>query len=268
MSDYMFKRLAEPFPPERVSWRVGSVTKDGTKAMALAYIDARDVMERFDAVCGPAGWERRHPHVGGTTTCELAVWIPELNQWVVKADGAGDTAVEAEKGSLSDSFKRAAVNWGVGRYLYDVEAPWVRIDQYKKILPEELTKLANILRRQFPGSGMAAPPPPPAPEPSARKSSAQAKRDGDHEKIKADISGASIEGIRDWFENFDSYTAHLPLSWLDPIRDQLESRRDELMRTTKDAEAEMDAAFKATVGNFRPPGQGSLAGSANQIPAE
>lgn len=143
----MFQRLAAPFPPARVSWRVGSTTQDKKKGMALAYIDARDVMERFDAVCGPDGWERRHPHVTGTTTCEIALWVPERDRWVVKADGAGDTAVEAEKGSLSDSFKRAAVNWGVGRYLYDLPTPWVALDQHKKIEEAELRKLEGLLGR-------------------------------------------------------------------------------------------------------------------------
>ena len=142
----MFEQLAAPFPADRVSWRVGSVSKDKTKAMALAYIDARDVMERLDAVCGPENWERRHPHVDKTTTCEIAIWI-DGRGWVVKADGAGDTAVEAEKGSLSDSFKRAAVNWGVGRYLYDLASPWVEIDEYKRIKSSELPKLRALLSK-------------------------------------------------------------------------------------------------------------------------
>lgn len=146
----MFERLAAPFPPDRVSWRVGSTTQDKKKGMALAYIDARDVMERFDAVCGPAGWERRHPHVTGTTTCEISIWVPALDRWIVKADGAGDTAVEAEKGSLSDSFKRAAVNWGVGRYLYDLPTPWVALDQYKKIEEGEHAKLRALLSKSGP----------------------------------------------------------------------------------------------------------------------
>ena len=44
--------LKEPFDPRIVSWRVGSTSKDKTKAMALAYIDARDVMKRLDDVMG------------------------------------------------------------------------------------------------------------------------------------------------------------------------------------------------------------------------
>lgn len=143
----IFEALAAPFPPDAVSWRVGSTTGDKTKGMALAYIDSRDVQERFDAVVGPANWQRRHPHVGGTTTCEIDVWCDERG-WVTKTDGAGDTDVEAEKGSLSDSFKRAAVNWGVGRYLYGLDAPWVELEpagRSFKIKKGEYAKLRRVL---------------------------------------------------------------------------------------------------------------------------
>lgn len=115
--------LAAEFPHDVISWRAQSVTKDGTKAMALAYIDARDVMRRLDDVCGPAGWQCRYPHAGAKTICEVGIKIGD--EWVWKANGAGDTDIEAEKGAISDAFKRAAVLWGIGRYLYDMPAPWV-----------------------------------------------------------------------------------------------------------------------------------------------
>lgn len=118
-----FAALSAEFPKAAISWRAQSVTKDGTKAMALAYIDARDVMQRLDDVCGPQGWQDRYEFAGPRTICYLSVRIGD--EWVTKADGAGDTAVEAEKGAISDAFKRAAVKWGIGRYLYDLDAPWV-----------------------------------------------------------------------------------------------------------------------------------------------
>lgn len=247
MMSELFERLAAPFAPDRVSWRVGSMTKDKTKAMALAYIDARDVMERLDAVCGPQNWERRHPHVEKTTTCEIAIWI-EGRGWVVKSDGAGDTAVEAEKGSLSDSFKRAAVNWGVGRYLYDLDSPWVELDDRQRIKPAEMQKLRNVLDRYKPNVVTGAPDPEPQTT-GGRKSSAQAKRDGDHERINAEIAALDLAGVKNWFFDFDALTAHLPVSWLDPLRDKLELRREELMApvTTTEAEAELDDGFRGAV---------------------
>lgn len=242
MTQDLFDRLSQPFPPELVSWRVGSTNKEKTKGMALAFINARDVMARFDAVCGPAGWERRHPHVGGTTTCEIAIWI-EGRGWVVKCDGAGDTDVEAEKGSLSDSFKRAAVNWGVGRYLYDLDAPWVAIEPFGrsyKIKASELRTLAALLR----GKGGVAPVE--QAKANGRKPAAQAKRDGDNEKIKAEIGQLDKAGLADWHANFDQNTAHLPLSWLDPVRDMLELRLEEL--NEPDAARDLDRQFAQTMG--------------------
>ncbi len=114
-----FAALTAPFPADAVSWRVGTSNKKtiaretknpqakATKGMALAYIDARDVMDRLDDVCGPGGWQCRYPHANGKTVCEIGIQVGD--QWVWKADGAGDTDHEAEKGALSDAFKRAAV---------------------------------------------------------------------------------------------------------------------------------------------------------------
>lgn len=148
--------LAAPFPPEKVSWRVGSTnkrkrqqeTKDqyakATRGQALAYIDARDVMERFDEVCGPANWQCRYPHAGTKTVCEIGVKLDD--EWIWKSNGAGDTDIEGDKGAMSDAFKRAAVLWGVGRYLYDVDAPWVALDDWEKIDHSEVQKLMRLLQ--------------------------------------------------------------------------------------------------------------------------
>lgn len=141
-----FAALVAPFPPAAVSWRVGSTNQDKTKGMALAYIDARDVMERLDAVCGPAGWQRSYPHAGTKTVCRISIKVGD--EWIGKEDGAGDSDVEAEKGALSDAFKRAAVSWGIGRYLYNMGSPWVAIEQKGKsyvIAPSEMRRLEALL---------------------------------------------------------------------------------------------------------------------------
>ena len=118
------KALSAPFPPEAVHWRAQSVTKDGTKALALAYIDARDVMDRLDEVCGPENWQTEYLETAkGRLICRLSLRIGD--EWVTKSDGAGETQVEGDKGAISDALKRAAVSWGIGRYLYRLPAPWV-----------------------------------------------------------------------------------------------------------------------------------------------
>jgi hypothetical protein len=117
------EKLFDPFPPERISWRFGHVDKEKMEGRALAYIDARDVMQRLDEVCGPANWQCRYPHAGQKTVCEIGIRID--GEWIWKSNGAGDTDVESEKGALSDAFKRAAVLWGIGQYLYDIDSPWL-----------------------------------------------------------------------------------------------------------------------------------------------
>lgn len=119
--------LAAPFPAADISWRVGATSGDKTKGIALAYIDARDVMHRLDSVCGPENWQCDYPWSDGKRlVCRVGVRIG--NEWIWKANGAGDTDVEAEKGAMSDAFKRAAVLWGIGQYLYDLTNIWVPLE--------------------------------------------------------------------------------------------------------------------------------------------
>lgn len=124
MSD-LFARLAAPFPPHAIHWRAQLVVeRNGSfSALALAFIDARDVMNRLDDVCTPAGWtDSYHETPKGRTIGTIAIKVGD--EWISKSDGAGDTDVEGEKGSLSDAMKRTAVKWGIGRYLYSLTSVW------------------------------------------------------------------------------------------------------------------------------------------------
>lgn len=127
----LFDELSAPFPADYIEWRVGSTNQDKTKGMALAYLNARAVMDRLDTICGPGNWQCKYSHANGKTVCDLGILIENERgfEWVWKADGAGDTDFEAEKGALSDAFKRSAVRWGLGRYLYELPAKWVQIEQ-------------------------------------------------------------------------------------------------------------------------------------------
>lgn len=125
------KDLAAEFPREAIHWRAQTLTRNGDKALALAYLDARDVMDRLDEVCGPENWQSRYVETAkGRVLCEIGIKIGD--EWVWKSDGAGDTAVEGEKGGISDALKRAAVQWGIGRYLYRLEAVWAPCETYEK----------------------------------------------------------------------------------------------------------------------------------------
>jgi len=88
----------------------------------LSYITARDVFDRFDESVGPENWTVAYHELMGRTMCELSVNI-EGAGWVTKTDGAGESTIEPEKGSISDAVKRAAVCWGVARDLYPAAKP-------------------------------------------------------------------------------------------------------------------------------------------------
>jgi len=122
------KALQKPFPAEDIEWRVQRAMKTtkGDKAIVLAYVTNRAIMERLDQVFGVAGWkndyeEWREKGVKCTISCKVD------GEWVAKSDGADTTDIEATKGGFSSSMKRAAVQWGIGRYLYNLTENMVDI---------------------------------------------------------------------------------------------------------------------------------------------
>lgn len=119
----IFEALKAPFDPKVISWRVGATNADKTKGIALAYIDARDVMKRLDDVMG-LDWQNRYPFEG---CCEIGIKI--AGEWIWRSNGADQSDVEGVKGQYSDAFKRAAVLFGIGRYLYYLPNTWVPIKQ-------------------------------------------------------------------------------------------------------------------------------------------
>jgi hypothetical protein len=143
----LFDQLSAPFPVEMIEWRVGSTNKEKTKCLPLCYIDARAVMDRLDTVCGPDGWQCNYSFGhNGSVVCNLGIRLE--GDWIWKADGAGETDIEGSKGALSDALKRAAVRWGVGRYLYELKAAWVPLDQGRYISADERKKLDEFYEDQ------------------------------------------------------------------------------------------------------------------------
>lgn len=105
----ILKQLKDPFDPKLVKFRPGG-------GQQLAYVDARDVMKRLDDVMGSENWSDTYVPVDGGFICELSLRIN--GEWIKKSNGANNTKVEPIKGGLSGALKRAAVNFGIGRYLY------------------------------------------------------------------------------------------------------------------------------------------------------
>lgn len=119
-AEYLKDILPKLSEPMAYKWRVQSYSKTGNpQATCVAYIDSRDVMDRLDAVC-VFGWQRRHTSIKDNIYCEVGITMPDgAVMW--RMDCGTESSTEKEKGESSDSFKRASVNWGVGRFLYDLD---------------------------------------------------------------------------------------------------------------------------------------------------
>ena len=92
----------------------------------LLYKNARVDMKIMDELFTPMGWKRTHKLIGDRLYCCVEVYNPETKEWICKEDVGVESNTEAEKGQASDSFKRACVNWGIGRELYT--APRISIE--------------------------------------------------------------------------------------------------------------------------------------------
>ena len=180
------RRLADPLPASEVEWKPGATTRDKSKGLAMCYISSRAVQNRLDEVCGPADWrnEFRAGPEGGVL-CGISVYVERADgtgEWVTKWDGSESTDIEAVKGGLSGAMKRAAVQWGIGRYLYDLPAQWVRLDDRGRFaetprIPREHLPQSTSTRQ---GNGQSRPDARPAqrPQPTARPQNGSRSQSG------------------------------------------------------------------------------------------
>jgi hypothetical protein len=118
--------LKKPIPH---SWRVQSYSKNKPVATVMAYIDQRDLMDVLDAYC-EYGWQKKYEEVAGNLFCSIGINMPDgTTQW--RSDCGVESNQDAEKGRASDAAKRAGVNWGVGRFLYDMKIQYVTTNAKK-----------------------------------------------------------------------------------------------------------------------------------------
>lgn len=142
------RELAMPFAPQDLEWRLQQAFEQNERGLAVPYVTNRAIQDRLDDVVGVNNWHNDYKpwHGNGkkeSQVCGISIYF-EGRGWVTKWDGAEDTDIEPVKGGLSDSMKRAAVHWGVGRVLYKMDAIWVDIQKRGRswvIKPENRAKL-------------------------------------------------------------------------------------------------------------------------------
>ena len=140
--DIDFEALKEPFKRDDLQCRIMRAGENNGNIWAIVAwdVDARAVMDRLDDVVGPGNWrdeyiviprDQSDPKSHARTMCGLSLYVND--QWVTKWDGAEETDIESVKGGVSGAFKRAAVKWGIGRYLYNLGEMWAIINEHGRI---------------------------------------------------------------------------------------------------------------------------------------
>jgi hypothetical protein len=161
-----YGKLLEPFDRSDWEWRAErvGVSSGNPWCNVVPYIQNRAIQKRLDDVCGPGNWKNEFREwKGDAQLCGISIYDESKNEWITKWDGADDTNFESTKGGLSASMKRAAVQWGIGRHLYEesglyVECSLTSVRGWKKAQTKEKQDIWwNPNDPQITG----APPPPP-----------------------------------------------------------------------------------------------------------
>lgn len=121
-----FNKLKDEMP---FKWRVQSQNDYG--AQCVAYVDSRQVQDKLDDVVGTENWQSDYKVVNSNLYAGVAIRHPETKEWVWKWDCGTESNTEKEKGEASDAFKRAAVKWGIGRFLYNKKLQKVEVKKHK-----------------------------------------------------------------------------------------------------------------------------------------
>ena len=117
MAEIKFRTL----DPDDIELRVGMVNAKGFSL--LLFKNARVDMQLLDETVGSMNWKRQH--IRDNANCIVSIWDDAKKEWVSKEDTGTESQTEREKGLASDSFKRACVNWGIGRELYTAPFIWI-----------------------------------------------------------------------------------------------------------------------------------------------
>lgn len=125
----IMERLQQPFPATDIEWRVQQSGISNGKAWALImpYVTSRAIQNRLDEVFGVDGWHNELRPVTTDRGLSFLCGITALG--ITKWDGADETNFENFKGGISNAMKRAGVQWGIGRYLYKLDAQFADLKE-------------------------------------------------------------------------------------------------------------------------------------------
>lgn len=132
---------------DEIECRIGTISEKGISL--LLYKDARVDQRILDETFGPYCWKRSHEVIDGDLYCTVSVFDGEYNMWISKQDVGVAANAEKEKSRASDAFKRACVNWGIGRELYSAPFIWINAAKARVQVKEKNGKHQLITNEKF-----------------------------------------------------------------------------------------------------------------------
>lgn len=191
------RALAAPFTDAEVKFKPQAVK--GNRALALAYVDVRAIMDRLDSVLGVENWQDHYQLLpDNSVMCRLRLRIGD--RWISKAD-VGSPSEQPDggdrlKAAFSDALKRAAVKFGIGRYLYRLPQQWADYDPQKKQFsaPPRLPGWARAPQEK-PAKQAAAPRPEPASAAGGKKAGLPANGTELHRRLREADSELASKGL-------------------------------------------------------------------------
>ena len=109
------------------------------KTKLLTYIDSRAAVLLLNETVGAYGWQSDFKEVNGLTICQLSIWDGEKQQWITKSDTGSESNIEANKGLISDAYKRCLARWGFTCLYTAPEIVLPYEDKFAKLKVSEVT---------------------------------------------------------------------------------------------------------------------------------
>jgi hypothetical protein len=151
-------QLKEPFSFDDIDFLPkGKIERDGkTLCMALPYADPRAYQDRLNQLA-PGEWSTPAP-LALTVGDKLICYVTVIVYGIAHTD-VGEAMPGENQGTeaWAQAFKRACSQFGLGRYLYDLEKEWVPFNPQKKQIDLDKAQKAAIVRKMYQKAGIAIP---------------------------------------------------------------------------------------------------------------
>lgn len=126
-------KLRQPFALEHIRWKIQTNPKEGQEhGVVVVFVDARTIAAHLDDVV-PGQWSTDYtlpPITVGLPALECRLTVCGVTRCDVGTVAPSKTADADTKDLYSDAFKRAAVQYGIGAFLYRFPQVRAKVEKF------------------------------------------------------------------------------------------------------------------------------------------